>query len=280
MKNTVLELAPGVENLFLGGFTVPQMRAVAGQEYGSMFGFDWYKDANGNVLINDDPSDGHPDGYPMPDEREMVAIGNVNPDWLLNITNTFSYKGVTLSGLLDIKVGGEMYNGTAFAMNYMGTTERTLSRDVTYTPQGTIDFANTPEENIVVFDGVYGSVDGATGEPIASTTPNVTPVVLDENWLEGYGSNFGGGPSVAAIEPADWIRLRELTLSYTFPKSMVGGVFQHLQIYFTGRNLYLWTPYTGIDPETSLMGNSNAQGFDYFNNPGTKSYNFGLKVSF
>jgi hypothetical protein len=85
---------------------------------------------------------------------------------------------------------------------------------------------------------------------------------------------------VAAIEPADWVRLREITVSYTFPSSLLGSTFRHLQIYFTGRNLYLNTPYSGIDPETNLQGNRNAQGFDYFNNPGTKSYNFGLKVSF
>jgi TonB-linked SusC/RagA family outer membrane protein len=279
MKNTVLELAPGVEDVFLGGFTVPQMRAVAGQEYGSMFGFDWYRDENGRILVNDNPSDAYPDGYPMPDERLMVPIGNVNPDWLLNITNTFSYKGISLSGLLDIKRGGDQYNGTAFAMNYLGTTGRTVTRDVVYTPEGTIDFDKTPAGNIVVFDGVYGHVD-ATGAPVSSGLDNVSPVVLDENWLEGFGSNFGGGPSWAAIERADWVRLREITLSYSFPKSLLGKTFSNLQIYFTGRNLYLWTPYSGIDPETNLEGNVNSQGFDYFNNPGTKSYNFGLRVSF
>ena len=281
MKNTVLELAPGVENLFLGGFTVPQMRAVAGEEYGSMFGFDWYRDpSTGAILINDDPDDNFPDGYPMPDERLMVPIGNVNPDWLLNVTNTFTWKGISLSALLDIKMGGELYNGTAFAMNFHGTHERTVKRDVYYTPEGTIDFERTPQENIIVFDGVYGRVDPATNEPVSSGVQNATPVVLDQLWWRGFGSNFGGGPSWSAIEPAGWVRLRELTVSYTFPQSLVGGFLDRLQIYFTGRNLYLNTPYTGIDPETNLQGNVNGQGFDYFNNPGKKSYNFGLKVSF
>lgn len=277
MTNTVTELAEGVENLFLGGFTVPQVRAVAGQEYRSIFGFDWYRDANGVMIINDDPSDGHADGYPMPDERSMVPIGNVNPDWTANITNTFSYKDVRLSFMFDIKVGGMLYNGSAFAMNYFGTHERTVNREVYYTPEGTIDFDRTPAKNLVVFDGVMGHIN-SDGTPFSTGIENIRPVVLDENFFEGYGSNFGGGPSVAAMEPADWVRLRDITLSYTLP--IKNKVIQKAQVYFTGKNLWLSTPYTGIDPETNLQGASNGQGMDYFNNPGTKSYLLGLKVTF
>jgi hypothetical protein len=279
MTNSVNALAENVGYVGLGGFTYPHSRAVAGTEYGTIYGFDWYRDENGIILINDDPLDAYRDGYPMPDEREMVAIGNPNPDWQLNIINTFSYKGVSLSALLDIRKGGQMYNGTAYAMNYFGTHERTVNREVAWTPYGTVDFANTPVENIVVYDGIMGHFDNY-GNPISSGIQNTIPVVNDEDFFEGYGSNFGGGPSWAAIEPADWIRLREITLSYTFPKNLLGKTFSQLQVYFTGRNLYLWTPYTGVDPETNLMGNSNAQGFDYFNMPGTKTYTLGVKLSF
>ncbi len=276
MTNIVTKLAEGVPSIFLGGFTVPQVRAVAGEEYRSIYGFDWFRDENGNMLINDDPTDSHPDGYPMPDERQMVPIGNVNPDWTANITNTFTFKRLRLSALLDIKSGGMMYNGTGFAMNYFGVTERTAKREVYYTPEGTIDFDKTPAENIVVFTGMMGHVD-VDGGPVSSGVENARPVVLDENWFEGYGSNFGGGPSVAAMEPADWVRLRELSLSYSIPFK---GVVSNLEIYFTGRNLWLSTPYTGIDPETNLQGASNGQGMDYFNMPGTKSYIIGLKIAF
>lgn len=277
MKNTVVELAEGVDNLFLGGFTVPQVRAVAGQEYGSIFGEDWYRDENGNVIINDDPTDNFRDGYPFTDTRSMVPIGNVNPDWTANITNTFSYKDITLSFLWDIKKGGMMYNGTAFAMNYFGTTKRTENREVYYTPEGTIDFDRTPAENIVVFDGVYGHLD-ADGNPVGTGVQNATPVVLDQRWFQGHGSNFGGGPTAAAMEHADWIRLRDVTLSYNLPVKKT--FLSDAQIYFTGKNLLLYTPYTGIDPETNLEGAQNGQGMDYFNNPGTKTYTFGLKVTF
>jgi len=55
---------------------------------------------------------------------------------------------------------------------------------------------------------------------------------------------------------------------------------RNLDVYFTGRNLWLKTPYSGIDPETSLLGASNGQGIDYFNMPGTKAMTFGLRIGF
>lgn len=278
IDNVVLSLAEGVESVFLGGFTVPQTRAVAGQKYGSIYGEDWYRDPETNqILINDDPSDAYRDGYPMANTGPMVPLGETQPDWTANITNTFAYKGVRLSFMFDIKKGGVMYNGTAFAMNYFGTHGRTVNREVYYTPEGTIDFDRTPEENLVVFDGVYGHVD-ADGGPVSSGVENVTPVVLDEQWFQGAGSNFGGGPSAASIEPADWVRLRELTVGYTFPVQR--KILQSAELYFTGRNLWLSTPYSGIDPESNLEGAVNGQGMDYFNMPGTKTYTVGLKVTF
>ena len=277
INNKVLQLAPGVDNLFLGGFVEPQVRAVAGQSYGSVFGMDWMRDENGNILINDDPTDSYRDGYPWSDAREYRNIGNTSPDWLMNITNTFSFRGISLSFLVDIKKGGVMYNGTGFAMNYFGTSLATAKREVYYTPEGTIDFALTPAENITVFDGVYGHVD-ADGNPVSSGVKNVTPVVLDQAWFRGNGSNFGGGPTAAAMIPAGWVRLRDISLAYDIP--VKNTFMKYLQIYVTGKNLLLFTPYDGIDPETNLQGAVNGQGMDYFNNPGTKTYMAGLRVNF
>ena len=276
--NIVTGLAEGVDNVFLGGFTVPQVRAVVGEEYRSIFGEDWYRDANGNVLINDDPTDSFRDGYPMNNTAQgLVPIGNFNPDWTANMTNTLTYKNLSLSFLIDVKKGGVMYNGTAFAMNFFGVHERTVNREVDYNADGSINFDTTPAENLVVMDGVYGHI-GPDGEIITSGVPNVTPVVQDQAWFQGQGSNFGGGPSSAAMEPADWVRLRDLTFAYNLPE--IGKVIKGGQIYFSGRNLWIDTPYSGIDPETNLGGATNAQGMDYFNSPGTRSYTLGLKLTF
>lgn len=280
IENPVTKLAEGVDNLFLGGFVDPQIRAVVGQEYRSIFGYDWYRDENGNILINDDPTDGYPDGKPMTDDREMVSLGTFNPDYTMNIYNSFDYKGLGLSFLIDIKKGGVMYNGTRFTMNYFGTSIETINRDVVYNEDGTINLELTPAENLVVYEGVLGHID-ANGNPVSSGVTNTQVVVNDQDWYRGQGGNFGGGPTSAAVEDASWFRLREITLYYNInPKALEGAFISEAQFYFTGRNLYLNTPYRGIDPETSLTGARNSQGMDYFNMPGTKAYTFGVKLTF
>jgi len=98
--NEVTELATGVDNVFLGGFTGANIRAEVGQPYGSIFGFGFYRDASGAVVIGSD-------GFPVLDPEER-SFGNAQPDWTMGISNGFSYKGFTLSGLLDIRQGGQL----------------------------------------------------------------------------------------------------------------------------------------------------------------------------
>jgi len=281
IKSTVTELATGVDNVFLGGFTDPQVRAVVGMDYGTIFGYDWWRAEDGTMLINNDPNDDYPDGKPWTNDTAQVPLGSVNPDWTMNISNTFSFFGVSIYTLVDIRYGGLMYNGTRFTLNFFGQTEETENRDVVYLPDGSIDYENTPAENIVVYEGYPGHLD-ADGNPVWTETQNTTQVVNDQAWWRGHGGNFGGGPTAAAIEDASWLRLREITIAYRFPDKLMKktGFIHGLEIYATGRNLYLNTSYQGIDPETSLTGARNSQGFDYFNNPGTKSYIFGIRASF
>lgn len=249
----VISLAPGVDNIFLGGFEGSSVRAVAGLPYGSIFGFGWLRNENGDVVIDDDPnSAGY--GYPILDPEEK-AFGSANPDWMMGFRNTFSWKGFSLSALLDIRQGGVLWNGTRGALYYFGTHEETEIRGSTK-----------------VFEGVKQS-DGSTNDIVAA---------MDENWLAfGNGNGFFGSNTEDFIEDASWIRLREVTLAYTFPATMMSSTpFSGLTLSFTGRNLWLSTDYTGVDPETSLLGADNAQGIDYFNMPGTRSYVFSASLNF
>lgn len=264
--NKVKELAPNVENVFLGGFTNPQVQAVAGQDYPTLYGYDWWRDGDGNLLLNDDTGSPYY-GYPI-GNYVMVPLGKVNPDWTMGITNTFSYKGLRLMALLEIKEGGLMWNGTLGAARFHGTSKDTESRNDDYTWEGVLGHLETDAE-------------GNEVAVVTDENPDPIAVKLNEQWYRlGEGSSFTG-PTISSIEESSWVRLREVTLSYDFPGKLFNNFFvSSLQLYFTGRNLFLDTPYTGIDPETNLLGSSNAQGFDYFNMPGTKSYSFGLRVGF
>jgi hypothetical protein len=113
-------------------------------------------------------------------------------------------------------------------------------------------------------------------------------VFLDEYWYRaGPGSGFTG-PTEQFVEDASWSRLREVTLSYSIP--VKSGFIKGATVSFTGRNLLLFTNYTGNDPDQNLTGSganglgdglgTNAIGLDYFNNPATRSYRVALNINF
>jgi len=281
-KSIVKSLAPGVSSIFLGGFTDPQVRAVAGQPYRSIYGVMKLRDAaTGQLIINDqaeldDPNVFGPGVYGYPQDSKNVGnMGSVQPDWRMGITNTFTYKGFSLTALFDIKHGGKMWNGTNGAMVYFGTSATTNNREVSYVHKGLLGHLNSAG------DIVHYAADGVTELP-GPGAANTISRPDDENYCywNGQGSGFTGA-SEPYIESSSFTRLREITLSYTInPQWLKGTSIKNLDVYFTGRNLWLKTPYSGIDPETSLLGASNGQGIDYFNMPGTKAYTFGLRVGF
>jgi hypothetical protein len=257
-KNMVLSLAPGVTNIGLGGFTGSTINVVVGEAYGSMFSTGFYKDEQGRVIINDDPlSSGY--GYPIKDETTK-SLGPISPNWTMGITNDLTYKGINLSFLIDIRNGGIMWNGTQSRLDGFGVSKKTENRG-----------------NNVIFEGIKGHIVNGN---IVTTGANND---IQTTYSQYYYINIGGGASPAQeqfVQKTDWVRLREVTLSYDLGRLMKKTVVKQMKIFATGRNLWLKTPYQGIDPETNLMGASNAQGLDYFNMPNTKSYIFGVKFDF
>ena len=245
IKNNVDALAPGIENVFLGGFTTPAIYAVAGSPYRTIYGYDWERYPNGTLKIGND-------GYPIM-KSDMGPLGNVDPKWTAGLGTNLRWRDLSLYLLFDIKVGGKMWNGTRGALDYFGTSQGSANRDEWYT-----------------FDGVNAN----TG------LKNTKMVKLDYFWrTQNVGSGFTG-PEVDYIENSGWVRLRTVTLSYSFSHLLKKTFIKGLSVYFTGTNLWISTKYKGIDPETNLLGASNAQGIDYFNMPGTRSYTVGLNLSF
>ena len=260
---TVDALAPGLERLQIGGFTGTGIFLVAGNSYGSIFGGAYLREGAGGpnddglnipegpIVVTDDPASAEY-GYQAVDGT-LRAIGDTNPDFTVGITNTFDYKGFSLSFLIDWKKGGEMWNGTNWALSFFGRSQLT---------------ADTRNETPFAIDGVLS--DGS---------PNTINIVRDQDYWQ---SSVGGFGSVDEqfVQKTNWVRLRELSLGYTFNNSLFKNSFiKGLNIGVYGRNLWLDTPYDGVDPETSLTGTGNSQGLDYFNMPGTKSYGFYLNAN-
>ncbi|MBI1836883.1 MAG: TonB-dependent receptor [Flavobacteriia bacterium] len=263
-KTIVDKLADGLDQLFVGGFDGSAIYHIPGQQFGQIYGGDYAKTADGKLVINDDTSDVGNYGYPMANPNYKV-IGNPNPKFILGITNNFSYKNLEVSFLIDMKVGGQMWNGTQGALTYFGMSKNTENRD-------DLGQAST------VFEGVKGHYD-SEGNLIISENTNDVPVALDQNWYTGNGGGFGNA-AAPFVQNASAYRLRNITVAYTFKmKKFNKPVIQEVRVFATGYNLLLFTPYTGVDPETSLTGSSsNAKGLDYFNMPSTRSVTFGLNI--
>lgn len=254
-RSKVLALVPGVDQFNIeAAFASIGSFAIVGQPYGAFFGTVWERNANGDLLIN---SNG------LPNEAAATeGVGDPNPDWLMGIRNTFTFYDFTFSFFFDIRQGGDIWNGTYARLNNLGrTAESAENREGTY-----------------LIEGVYAEGTTINGVDV-SGQQNATEVDAIDYFRRYAGD--AGGAAEQFVEDGSWVRLRDVNLGYriNLKDSKIG--IEYLDLSFTGRNLLLITDYKGVDPETSLTGaGSNIGGLDYFNNPGARSYIFGVKFAF
>ena len=180
MDNYVDELAPGVENISLGGYVTPQVRAAAGEKYPVIYGVGYKRDANGNRLVDEN-------GLPIAGEAQV--IGKVSPDFIMGFNTTLRLWDCTISAVLDWKQGGQMYSRTSGLADYYGVSKRTENRE------GTIIFDGYKE------DGTKNDI-GITG---ANAQQEYYSILnnIDESSI--YDTSF--------------IKLREVAVSYPVFKS-------------------------------------------------------------
>ncbi len=250
----ILSLTPGVSEISIEeGFTQLQSYAIVGQPYGVFYGTAWKRNGQGQLLLD---SNGQAQV-----SSKTKNLGNPNPDWLMNLSTTINYKGFYASALFDIRHGGYIWNGTYARLNNLGRTEESANREQNYLIQG-------------VFDSTASRRDQWGKE-------NTTDSVSANYYYRTFKGDAGNNAAENAIQNGGWVRLRTLNLGYRFNIANKGRLrqFNYIDVSVTGRNLWLLTDYKGVDPETSLTGaGSNIGGWDYFNNPGTRSYSINLRV--
>jgi TonB-linked SusC/RagA family outer membrane protein len=268
-KNTVLSLEDGVDEItlstgsfgaqFFSGGVSSVLRP--GQEYGLLKGSVNARDQEGNLLI--DPASGQ-----MIRDTEPAIIGNPNPDFIMGITNSFSYKGFNLSAVFDWRQGGDLYANTVQTMLGRGVTKDTENREMNF-----------------IIPGVYG--DPNTLEPIrtegGAKIPNQKMIETNSLW---FGETFAiNAANEWSVYDATVFRLREITVGYDFPASVIGkSPFGRIRLSATGRNLWYYAPgfpkHTKYDPEVNQFQNSNVQGIEYSATPTTKRYSINLNLTF
>ncbi|RMA57101.1 SusC/RagA family TonB-linked outer membrane protein [Ulvibacter antarcticus] len=255
----------------LNGFVGTSSNVVDGQPFAVLLGNPLTRDENGEIVLNDF-------GFPTVSDQGEEVLGDPNPDWRGGISTTLNYKGFEVSALFDFVQGMDVWNGTSGVLNHHGVTTLTAN-EVTvsaaeaatilnYVGTAIIDMPNATLNT----DGTY-TVRGNLDDFGAGT------VLLDQTWYSGGpGSGFNGSPELN-IEDASYVKLREVSLGYSFPQSFIEPIgLESLNLSVSGRNLVTWTDVEGFDPDNNLTGASKGRGLEYFTNPSTASYFFTVRI--
>ncbi len=231
--------------------------AAQGSYYGDIYGQTFLRVTDkdsphyGKVIVGDD-------GLPLI-SAEKSKVGNQSPDWMLGLTNSFSYKGFNLSFLVDFRIGGDIYSATASNLFVRGNAAGTV--------------VNGERQDFVVPNTVVRK-DGGYVE-------NNVPVT-HQNYWERIGSTGNYGLPEVFTYDATNIRLRNITLGYTFNRAMLKKTpFQRLNLSATCNNVWMiHYNLPGIDPESVSATNTNATGFENGAAPTSRSFTFNVTVGF
>ncbi|MEN7548122.1 SusC/RagA family TonB-linked outer membrane protein [Rapidithrix thailandica] len=245
-EGEILSMPEGLEEIVFFDGTYIQNKIVKGGKVGDLYGHKFNRNQQGQLIIDKN-------GLPSVNTEEYVKVGNAIPDWTAGLNNSISYKNFTLSVLLELKQGGDLFDMGLRNGIRNGVLKETELR-----------------YREVIFKGVT-----ETGEP------NTKPVEINgENLYRSY-SRYNSASEVI-LQDASWFRIRNVNLSYNLPKQWIEKLkMQSARVSLTGNNLYLNTPYRGYDPEASQFGaGSNAFGFAGLVIPQTRSYTLSLNVTF
>jgi len=255
MYNKVLDMPKNVSEYYIADtwlYGNARGGLVLGGPTTSITATDYQRNKDGKILIS--PTT----GLPLNTGGVFVVAGDRNPTFTVGWLNSFRYKNWKLSFLWDLKVGGDIFNGTNRFLTNLGKSKLTTDR---YTPR--------------VIEGVLS--DGLQN----SATPTVNTIAVIPALNNQYYTTM---PEAAFIEKdVNWFRLRDITLSYTFPNNFIKAV-KSLSAFITGNDLILMTNYSGADP--AVNGNTagslgvGAFGFDYGTLPSPLQVNFGFRASF
>ena len=247
-NNKVISLIEGLNELTFeeSRTRTTFIKHIVGEPFGVITGVT-QKMLNGKPVFTDE-------GLPVRNDL-YEKIGESVANFTGGVNNSFTWKGLNLNFLIDFKSGGDIHSGTNQSIDGWGFSERSLQGRAGEAP--------------LVISGV-----NEKGEPL-----NIT---LTPQQARNYWGNLGGRNAAAYIYDASFVKLRQLTLGYSLPKSILTGTqIQNVGISIVARNLAILSKHTpNIDPESSYSFNGGAQGLDYFALPSTRSVGVNLNVTF
>ena len=257
-KNKVISMPESLDggmvniNSFSAGNDAVYMRAVEGLPMGELFTYLPQYTEDGKIIVG-------PSGQPLLTDEVKDTGKNVNPDWTGGVTTSFSAYGFTLSAALDIRKGGYMFSRTKNLMQFTGNGEATLYNE---------------RRPFVIPNSVY-----------ADGTENTSPIYLSDQSFQDYFNNYGAceGGEFYLLDRS-YVKLRNVTLSYSLPKSLVSKIYlSDVTLSLFANNLFTWTHKANkyIDPETSSYGNDLEGLFgELYSNPACRNFGFNVGIKF
>jgi TonB-linked SusC/RagA family outer membrane protein len=274
-KGTVDNLISGVDILYVTDVQVGNAKAASfnGGSFMGISGSKYARTPDGKLILDANT------GMPTSDNATTYNIGNREPKLIGGLNNSLTYKNFNLSFLLDYRIGGDIYNGTDYAMTLNGLSMRTLERDE-LTLSGVV---NTGTAAAPVYEDKTFTFN-ANESYLVSGAQTSGKKIIQDYWGVHYikeSANF--------MTKTNWLRLRTVSVSYDFGNSLlktsnVSKVIKGLTATLTGTNLWLLTNYKGLDPEASAAGSgvtgSSSVGIDYNGVPSTAGVTFGVNLKF
>lgn len=196
------------------------------------------------------------------------VIGNREPSFIGGLNNSFRYKNLSLSFLLDLRVGGDIFDGTSYYTTTMGLHPQTLDRN------------SVTLSGVSLLDGQPLSYTYERGKMYNVGGVNKSGEYMIQSYWNSHASN-----AYNYVTKTNWLRLRALSFSYDFaPLFKNNKVVKGLSATVSANNLFVWTNYKGMDPEVSVSGSgtggSGSMGIDYNGIPATRNVTFGLNFTF
>ncbi|HOS71323.1 MAG TPA: SusC/RagA family TonB-linked outer membrane protein [Bacteroidales bacterium] len=264
-RSMVVSLAPGIETLVVGGGASATIEARPGQPYGNIVGYPYMRAPDGQKIVDETGS------YLF--DPQLTVLGNITPDWIGGLNNTFSFKGFSMNVLLDFVQGNEITSVTKYQMEAKGTGKWTVEgrrlRDM--------DDEGNQLPLVGILDGVVEIDDG---EGNITYEKNTKAVDGQTYWaMRAWGSI-----SEEFVMDGSYISLREVMLSYSFsPSRLAKTPFAGITLSLIGRNLLYLEEHMmgmGVSPESSPNTSAGWAGTEYFAMPTTRTWGFNVKLTF
>lgn len=275
-KSRVKSLYGNIQSYVLGADRTVQVLAAVGQPYGTLFGTAYVRNAAGDIIVK-------ADGTPTISATKQV-LGKYTPDWLGGITNSFTYKQINLSVLVDAHVGGKIYSNTNRTGTYTGVLASTLPGRGT--ENGGISYyypANNATNKAVRITAGSAAPGGATvyddgmifKGTLADGTAN-SNVIPAQQYYKGFTN-----ADEAFVYSATYVKLREVKLGYNLPQHWIKSIgLQGATVSLVGRNLLIiHKEVPNIDPETAF-NTGNGQGLEDLTLPGVRNIGFNINLKF